>query len=835
MTAILSINAIDVSLRKPGFWTQKRLLILTAIFEVLGEKKSITVVAQKAICRAVKNHYSAYGRLKTDLSVQELIEINEVISFLQVHDWNCRFLATSEKRERESVLPKNEKELAAYSIFKSLQGHLWTTIVIEHSDLSSNKWRNKLVLAAVLEIASSTSLSVPHLIDAFERLDQLESLPNNISVKVHPKASEETIINLPLSPRASLILNAIYHARQQQKDKKDRSLCIPTSKSELTNLLRPAALKLREKEESLFGTYGIKPIDILEAAKYQSVFSCIEPIIQSRLNSDILPLSPPAHSGAFKFLQADNHDAWPRCILRSGQAQNTKSSQDTKLIRSLRSQVIDADDIDRFHWLEVCRIEIRRAIQKLRYSLTDKRGKYRNSTVDPELCMALLNDIKPKCIAHFSALGSEDYSLKSDLEELEKITIHLEKEAITSIDLAIEWAKFRLVSEPITLDTFRKDISQLFNQGLFQYPTSYDLSIWDEEDAEILVSEYLLDRDLNDNTTNQIIGSMRHLCRFARENLGLFTDLEFPLEYEGNGLTLTRRNNILGLQEIDLVTSEILKSQSDDREQLACILDLAFYAGLRSGEIANLTLNNIVANRNEVVIYLPRFKTPSAYRSIPLHQIAQPEVCRRVQSVVEHRQIQHRKYKNKTGKKLQLKQVYLFAENDRVDECTSPEMICKARKILKSYCGNGADLHLLRHSFASHLFLRWYCCRYEDLIGELLEKDHWCFSNDGIGKLRFFVGENPDCPLPATNITSIIHLLKLMGHKTATTFFRVYVHSFEVGAQHALERSSLEDGEEQLSGKAIAALIPNCRSRTSQARIKDRSINGLAELVQNSG
>jgi integrase len=375
-------------------------------------------------------------------------------------------------------------------------------------------------------------------------------------------------------------------------------------------------------------------------------------------------------------------------------------------------------------------------------------------------------------------------------------------------------------------------VSNLFNQGFFQYPASYNLTNWDEEDAEILVSDYLLNRKLSNKTINKIVNSIARLCKYARDELNIFTNVHFPLESEKSGLVLTRRNNIFGLLELDLITSEVM-DEEEDGEQLACILDLAFYAGLRSGEIANLTLNSIVANENEIIIYLPKFKTPSAYRSIPLHLLAPPNVCRRVQSVIESRFIQLRKFNNKSRTKLSLEQCYLFSVDGKVDDCSSPDMIYRARSLLKIKSGEGADLHLLRHSFASHIFLRWYCCRYDDLIHQLLEQDHWCFTAEGISSLRRILGEDPDCPLPPTNITSIIHLLKLMGHKTTTTFFRVYVHSFEVVARHTLERSLQEEEQQILSGKAIAALIPSCKSRTSQAKIKDKSFSGLAQWVRN--
>lgn len=806
------------------FWTQKRLLILHAIEAVKQGQNDIPKSVHRKLCQKVKNLFTENGRKKSDLSVEDLKDINEVLSFLEEQNWNCRFLNIPEKRERPSTCPSNEKELIAFHALRILREQTWSKIALGELNTLQEKVIS-LITSAVLEIACNSGLQLPQLIDAISNLNSLDQAPCYLTVKVHPKANENAVVLLPLSSKAYLILSALY--QEKSKAKGIQTSVFPNTRKKVLKLIS-LALQNCPEIPALSDGCPPKAKDVLQAAQYNLGFNGIEPIIQSRLGGDILPISPPKSSDGFQFLNESISRQWPT-ILKRGKPPTVPSPSNQNITEPNRlDHALDSRIVEQYFWNEICRREMRKTLNRFRLSLTDETGKYHNGLLNPDDVQEALFGLKGRCIQEFKA--SAQTEIHNDKIDEFNETIDRLNNSFTNIDLAIRWAQYRLIDQRVTLDTFRQDVSNLFNHGFFQYSAAYNLTTWDEEDAEILVSDYLLNRKLSNKTINRIVNSLASLCKYSRDNLNIFSDVHFPLEFYKSGLALTRRSNIFGLLELDLVTSEVMEEEKDG-EKLACILDLAFYAGLRSGEITNLTLNSIVTNENETIIYLPRFKTPSAYRSIPLHHLAPPDVCRRVQNVVAKRHIQLRKFNNKPGKKVKLKQCYLFSTDGKVDDCSSPEMICMARNLLKIKSGEGADLHLLRHSFASHIFLRWYCCRYEDLILQLLEKDHWCFSIEGINNLKRIFSEKPDSPLPPTNITSIIHILKLMGHKTTTTLFRVYVHSFEVVAQHALEKCFKEGDLEIMSGKAIAALIPNCRSRTSQAKINDKSFAGLAKWI----
>ena len=84
--------------------------------------------------------------------------------------------------------------------------------------------------------------------------------------------------------------------------------------------------------------------------------------------------------------------------------------------------------------------------------------------------------------------------------------------------------------------------------------------------------------------------------------------------------------------------------------------------------------------------------------------------------------------------------------------------------------------------------------------------------------------------IPDTNITAIIHLIKLMGHKNTDTFFQVYVHSYDTVLEHALRRIHEEIDNIDLPGKLISKLVPGMKSRASQIKLKSRKVKELVNL-----
>jgi hypothetical protein len=264
------------------------------------------------------------------------------------------------------------------------------------------------------------------------------------------------------------------------------------------------------------------------------------------------------------------------------------------------------------------------------------------------------------------------------------------------------------------------------------------------------------------------------------------------------------------------------------------VLILAFYGGMRAGEIVSLTFNDIVLEGDEITIYIRKGKTPSAKRAIPLHLLAPPKAIKIIRDYYETRLIHYQTYKRISKRNKQpykdKNQVYFLSSDSSCDSKLPITVMRQVLLHLKSEIGSGADLHLLRHSFASMMFLRWYCCKYPDLIKDLVDKKHWCFSKKGLAGLRTFFGEKSDITIPETNITAIIHLIKLMGHKNTDTFFQVYVHSYDAVLEHALKRIHNKTDNIGLPSNLITELVPGMRSRASQVNLKSREVKYLANF-----
>jgi hypothetical protein len=130
------------------------------------------------------------------------------------------------------------------------------------------------------------------------------------------------------------------------------------------------------------------------------------------------------------------------------------------------------------------------------------------------------------------------------------------------------------------------------------------------------------------------------------------------------------------------------------------------------------------------------------------------------------------------------------------------------------------------------MFLRWYCCKYPDLIKDLVNKKHWCFGKKRLARLRAFFGGHPDLSIPNTNITAIFHLIILMGHKNTNTFFKVYVYSYDIVLEHALKRIYGESDSIDLPSKLVTELVPGMRSRASQVKLKSRAANYLVNFIK---
>lgn len=812
---LLTITEIAPALEHPGFWTQKRLIILQSLLVVYPKKnirKNNLIKLGIYITDRMNSLFYVKGKegkkVKYRFTNNEQAECNDVIEMLQNNGWICAFYQLKKKVDRPSVISSKEEVYQGLDTINKFRDRFWQGKL----DVKENVKK-----ALAIEFLFGSGLLPREYL--YNRTDQnfLNSLKGYITLPLTKGSSRE--IKIPISARATLLCE--WYKRY------------PNEFSKFVD---------------------IDWTDI-EYAPTQLYFSGLEAVIYAQLQRKQLPVPLPKvdefNTVVFRyteqaFKEANQETEIPKLIQRKKRpTQDLKhleasryereaaaeSSNNSKLPPHLEEEATLLADLDypaesvedSLPWTQESLITISTIRYQLKKLLTNKKGEYHNGTLSEEQVSPILKNAVESTISRteeralFGASKTKINTIKSSIDYL--------KHSKTSLELACIRIHYHLCEQHNTLDTCLGEISSIFERGLLRYPVA-DLRCWDEEDIELVVCDFILERDqveLKDQTKKDILKNFKRIIRFARRHLKLFTHIELPDTHNNSNIVLTRRNHILGPSEFDRI-------KGNDSPVLA----LAFYGGMRASEIASLSLNDIVSEGNELTIYIRKGKTASARRAIPLHLLAPPKVIKEIRDYYETRLIHYRIYKRKSERnKLSFdskSQVHFLSSNKQYDKSSSVIVVRNALLHLKTQVGTGADLHLLRHSFASMLFLRWYCCKYPDLIKELIDKKHWCFSQKGLAGLRTFFGENPDTVIPNSNITAIIHLIKLMGHKNTDTFFQVYVHSYDTVLEHALRRAHKESDSIELPGKLISELIPGMKSRASQVQLKSRSVTYLVNF-----
>ena len=810
---LLNINNMAPELAFPGFWDQKRLMFLQSILAHCTKK-----VIHKSDLSRIKSHlvenmnaifFDASSGVKYSFTKKEQKECNDVIEMLQNHGWICTFYQLKNKIKRPSVIPSSTRELKLLNQINLFRDKFWKGQV----DFKSNV---KTML--VIEMLAGSGVAHPSLLERKIDSELLSSPKGSITLAVAQGSSCN--VQISLSARATLLLEWI--------------------KLNSEVLSQPLYLKRHE-------------IKVLPALLY---FSGLEPIIYSQLQRSQLPVPPPAPNhdkeAVFRYTSAsfeliNGHIAIGSLIHRerhrraiSENAENkglelvkNESSSNSFSSLSLPELQYQLDSVeDNIPWIQECLITIGKIRFQLKKLLTNTKGIYQNGFLDKTQVKAVIDNAVEETLQR----AEKRALLKSSIDkhEIEKC-IKILRQSHTCLELACSRIIYHLCQQKNSLDTCLKEISSVFEHGLLLYPVA-DLRAWDEEDLELMVSDFILEREgqeLAEKTKVNYLQNLIRVIRYARNEHSLFSNLEFPEINLNNGLVLTRRNHVLGPSEFNHLKPNKIELNRFMIERNPTLI-LAFYGGMRSGEIAKLSLNDIVSSDDELVVYIRKGKTRSAKRAIPFHLLAPTKAVKVVRDYYESRLINYRTYKKKLERLKQRivdkSEVQFLSIDASCEVSTAAKVIELSLSNLKAQIGAGADLHLLRHSFASMMFLRWYCCKYPSFVNELVDKKHWCFSKKGLESLRIFFGENPKKTLSDSNITAAIHLIKLMGHRDTNTFFQVYVHSYDAVLEHALKRIHEDIDSIKLTGKLISELVPNLRSRKSQAKLKSRTAKYLVDL-----
>jgi integrase len=812
-----SLNITDMApeLAHPGFWDLKKLVFLKSILLYCPKR-----VIHKSDLSRIKSHIAESmnslfidesSGIKYSFTKEEQKECNDVIEMLQNHGWICTFYQLKNKTKRPSVIPSSTQELRLLNQINTLKDKFWSSQIDFHANVKT---------MLVIEMLSGSGVIHPSLLGREIDTELLSNPKGSITLPVANGSSCK--VRIPLSARATLLFEWI---------KKN-----------------PEVLSKKINLEA-------HDIKVLPALLY---LSGIEAVIYTQLQRSQLPVPPPELNSdgetVFRYTKAsfdliNTSTEIPNLIHRERRKRTlpensenedlvldqneSASNSSSPLSVSLPELQYQLDSVeDTIPWAQECLITIGKIRFQLKSLLTNSKGIYQNGLLNEAQVKAIIDNTVEETLDRAEKRASLRASIDKD-EVAECIEIL--RQSHTCLKLACSRILYHLCQQKNSLDTCLKEISSVFEHGLLLYPVA-DLRAWDEEDLELLVSDFILEREgqeLAENTKINYLKNFIRVIRYARREHSLFSNLEFPEINLENGLVLTNRNHVLGPTEFDYLKPNKIELNRFIIERNPTLI-LAFYGGMRSGEMARLSLKDIVSNDDELVIYIRKGKTPSAKRSIPLHLLAPPKAVKVVRDYYQARLINYRVYQKRLERNKQpyddRSEVQFLSTDGRCEVSTAAKVIEKSLSNLKEQIGSGADLHLLRHSFASMMFLRWYCCKYPDFVKELVDKKHWCFSSEGLAKLRTFFGEKPNEPLADSNITAATHLIKLMGHRDTNTFFQVYVHSYDAVLEHALHRIHNGADSIDLPGTLITELIPNFRSRASQVKLKSRTAKFLVSL-----
>jgi len=394
----------------------------------------------------------------------------------------------------------------------------------------------------------------------------------------------------------------------------------------------------------------------------------------------------------------------------------------------------------------------------------------------------------------------------------------------SALHLALRWIK-SFISEknklvPSTIKTY---LSRVFFNGLLCDPESIDLSSWEPEDHELAFEDAISRESLKGASTKRdIYSTYKQAYSYAIEhgfccsvNLSYIAD-----EWIGG----SKRNEIIGLSEFDTFINRLLEDQNRDVLQLAVVCILAFYGGLRASEISRLTLNDLVICDEHLYIDIYKGKTAAARREVPLHLLAPEEICHIVSNLYNSR-------KSEFSEDSFLTKIPLFGPLKKRERYGSRTLADSAIKLLKQVFGSSICLHSLRHAAVSWIFVRMYACKHPDIIDNLSESTHEVFTITYMRRMTYLMSGKIADQLPEYWGDGLVRFTKLIGHLGPRTMFCTYIHTFHIVQNHAMKRMSGIYGERTLNGKTIAALVPKMKSRASQAKLADKSINSILEYA----
>lgn len=362
--------------------------------------------------------------------------------------------------------------------------------------------------------------------------------------------------------------------------------------------------------------------------------------------------------------------------------------------------------------------------------------------------------------------------------------------------------------------SIRTYTNRLLSSALLASPLAFSIADWDTDDvADVIELVSIEHANWAPATFGHFLQTLAFFIGFAQK-LGFAEEASVPGAGQGAQAS-TYRQAVLGPSHIDtaiehaLVYAENATDAAHQKlyEQIALILILAFYGGMRSGEIQTLNLADLIyeqgappafapetvqavtgdepgttpgaSNVDQRLLYINvlRGKTPAARRRIAMHAMMPERWLDTILDVVERRAADSRRRRYELIPLL----VPLASGNTRVDPVRS------AREFISAFYGSQRDLHSLRHSAASFHFLRIAALRNPALVDRLIDRDHELFAEQSLNRLQREL-EWPQGAAIWERGLSEHWLSRTLGHSQMSTTLRTYVHTTSIVHSEWLSR-----------------------------------------------
>ncbi len=386
--------------------------------------------------------------------------------------------------------------------------------------------------------------------------------------------------------------------------------------------------------------------------------------------------------------------------------------------------------------------------------------------------------------------------------------------------VAIDFAEHLFINRGnVVAGTIRTYLSRCVTSGLLTCDASYSLDDWDPDDFFDSVEERINNKRLSARTKGLILHSYNQFLKFACPKLRIPTVSLSGLKQQFVGGAGQWR--LVSPHAIDRLLSLLVETGDHSNRQTAVAIALAYYSGLRAGEIRRLTLADILFD--EVLglfeIEVVRGKSTNSRRRMPFHAVAPDFVRELIREEWKSRRAQF-------SKSTQLSRIALLGPKRERVGFHYHSLSSVVRTVLKASFGSSANVHLLRHSFCSNLFVRWYSLRYPEVLDDHRDRSHEIYQLQLQSKLGGFFNNLPGQE-GKIRPYDLVTMIKITGHASPRTLFVYYVHSYAIVHSHTVNRIARGTLDESFTDKEIMHLVPGMRSSASRARLKNKTILGI--------